>query len=130
MSRIVYTQDVAGVFRARLEGKQTQLEQEETAREAQEAEEKTARTEVDQMSGFKSSGFKSSFKPAAAVVEPVAVAGDIEGDIDGEEIDVEADGEMMDDVDVDGAPMDDVDGEEMEDVDGQALDDDLDGEAL
>lgn len=90
----------------------------------------------DAMTGFKPSGFKSSFKPAAPVVEPVtdvqsggvdATRPEGDGDVDGEEL-AEVDGEPMDDVD--GAPMDDVDGEEMGNLDGQALDDDLDGEAL
>lgn len=63
------------------------------------------------MSGFKKSGFKSSFKPAV-VEAPVAVkAENLDGKtMDGEE---DLDGEVMD-----------------EDLDGEAMDDDLDGEAF
>lgn len=78
------------------------------------------------MAGFKSSGFKSSFKPAAPIIlEPTP-------DVDGEDID----GAPLDeDVDVDGAPLDedeDLDGEELEEVgiDGEALDLDLDGQPM
>ena len=71
--------------------------------------EKPARIkEVDQApkSGFKTSGFKSSFKPIANTVED----------------DADLDGEVMDD-DVDGEAMD-------EDLDGEAMDEDLDGEMI
>jgi U2-associated protein SR140 len=94
---------------------------------------------VDDMAGFKSSGFKSSFKPAAPVIaEP------IQEDLDGSPLDEneDVDGAPLDD-DVDGAPLDadeDLDGEELEEVgiDGEALDlhgqplelDDVDGEAI
>jgi len=74
------------------------------------------------MSGFKSSGFKSSFKPIAAVVTP-KVPATRDTDLDGEAID-DLDGEAMDDVD--GEAMDDLDGEEMD----MQMDDDLDGEAM
>ena len=76
------------------------------------------------MAGFKSSGFKSSFKPAAYIIpEPTP-------DVDGEDID----GAPLDEVvDVDGAPLDEdenLDGEELEEVgiDGEALD--LDGQPI
>ena len=63
------------------------------------------------MSGFKKSGFKSSFKPAV-VEAPVAVKAE---NLDGETMDGEED--------LDGEVMD-------EDLDGEAMDDDLDGEAF
>lgn len=94
------------------------------AQEEKQAVEKTE--EVDKpMVGFKSSGFKSSFKPIAAVpsAAPIAAEEDVDGeamgDLDGEALDV--DGEAMDE---------DLDGEVIDDVDGEAMDDDLDGEAM
>ena len=87
------------------------------------------------LSGFKSSGFKSSFKPittAATVATPIApntdedVDGEAMDDVDGEPI-VDLDGEAMDG-DVDGETMGDVDGEEMEME--MEIDDDVDGEAM
>lgn len=68
------------------------------------------------------SGFKTTFQPSAldaALPEP-----ELEGDIDGQDIDL--DGDTLDGEAVDGAPMmeDDVDGAPMvveEDVDGEAV---------
>lgn len=88
------------------------------------------------MKGFKSSGFKSSFKAAAPA--PLAVI-PTEEDVDGEEMPEDVDGEEM--VDIDGEAMDDVDGEPIpvnearaddDDVDGlpMEMDDDLDGEPM
>jgi len=84
------------------------------------------------LSGFKSSGFKSSFKPIATAATPIAptidedVDGDAMDDVDGEPIE-DLDGEAMDD-DVDGEVMGNVDGEEMEME--MEMDDDVDGEAM
>ncbi len=64
--------------------------------------------------GFKSSGFKSSFKPIAA---PSAEDDDLDGEA------------MNDDLD-DEAMAEDLDGEVMADLDGEAMDEDLDGEEL
>lgn len=135
--RIVYTQDVAGELRARLEGKYKQVALDSEGSDQQDKR-PVAQNGNNDMAGFKPSGFKSSFKPAAPIVEPAAEpdVGDLDGeqmgeDVDGELIGDEIDGEEMEDDDnVDGAPMDDLDGEEMGDVDGQSLDDDLDGEAI
>lgn len=72
------------------------------------------------MSGFKKSGFKSSFKPIAIVPAPVPVADE---DLDGEVMDGgdDLDGEAMGD-DLDGeATNGGLDGEAMEDLDGEAF---------
>ncbi|KAK4687331.1 hypothetical protein P7C73_g2781, partial [Tremellales sp. Uapishka_1] len=106
---------------------------------------------------FKTSGFKSSFVPLAAVPEPVPVkdldvekipntdqepTDDVDGepmdtaDVDGEPIETASvDGDPMNEVDVDGEPMEDmdVDGEPMEDVDasGEPMEEvDVDGEPM
>lgn len=79
----------------------------------------------------------SSFKPA----EEAPVEGSVEkggGDIDGEPVMDDLDGELMDGGDVDGIPMEDVDGEPLdgEPLEGEPLDgeplrgDDLDGEPM
>jgi U2-associated protein SR140 len=125
MRRIVYTQDVAGDFRARLDGiSQT----EQGGSEPAVGEERSERRETDEMagfkaSGFKSSGFKSSFKPAA----PAAPAEGEDVDVDGEEIGEDIDGAPLD---LDGDELDDVDGAPLEDVDGEELGIDVDGESL
>ncbi|RXK39027.1 hypothetical protein M231_03757 [Tremella mesenterica] len=93
-----------------------------------------------EMKGFKSGGFKSSFKPIGSVVsvsitDTAVQMGEVE-DVDGEPMDGEdVDGEPMNEEDVDGEPMneEDVDGEPMneEDVDGEPLnEEDVDGEAM
>lgn len=132
--RIVYTQDVASELRARLEGKQKKVESNEEEADHAQAQ-VTIQSERDEMAGFKPSAFKSSFKPAAPVAEPVTTNHETDDldDLDGEDMDAgDVDGEELGDgvEDVDGAPMDDLDGEEMGDVDGQPLADDLDGEAI
>jgi U2-associated protein SR140 len=135
--RIVYTQDVASELRARLEGKHKKVESNEEGADHAEAQ-VTNQSERDEMAGFKPSAFKSSFKPAAPVAEPVTTDRETDDldDLDGEDMDNgDVDGEELGDgidgvEDADGAPMDDLDGEEMGDVDGQPLADDLDGEAI
>jgi U2-associated protein SR140 len=98
------------------------------------AEEKLPVSETNEMRGFKSSGFKSSFKPAAPVAPTLSEGTAIDdGDIDGQSME-------MDTEDIEGEALDhDVDGEEMEDLDGEALDgvdgapmeeEDMDGEPL
>jgi U2-associated protein SR140 len=89
----------------------------------------TEPVKVDDMAGFKSSGFKSAFKPAAPIIPEPS-----QGDIDGAPLDEDADvdGAPLDE-DVDGAPLEgdeDLDGEELEEVgiDGEALD--LDGQPM
>lgn len=82
--------------------------------------------EVKPQQQFKSAGFKSSFK---RIGDSAPVPGPDSGpeDVDGEELDGEAIG------DVDGEPIDDVDGEPIEDIDGEAIDDEgeaLDGEPI
>lgn len=53
------------------------------------------------------------------------------GSVEGEQMDEDVDGELMDDVDgeplddIGGEPMDDVDGEPMDDVDGEPMEDDM-----
>jgi U2-associated protein SR140 len=133
IDRIVYTQDVAEEFRSRLAGVVHEEAGDMVAN--QEAEEPAIQRKVDDMAGFKPSGFKSSFKPAAPAAAPI-VSDETEGqdDVDGEEIADDIDGAPLDE-DIDGAPLeDDVDGQSMEmddDVDGAPLDDvDVDGEAI
>ena len=71
------------------------------------------------MTGFKTSGFKSSFKPLSAAPDTgVSIGGtSVKEDLDGDPMDG-ANEEHMD-----GEPMD-------EDVDGEVMDEDLDGEAM
>jgi hypothetical protein len=97
------------------------------------------------MSGFKPSGFKSSFKPAAPaapILDLATSAGlqheDVDGEnIDGAPLDEDVDGEELIGANTDG----DTDGEELEEVvvDGEApeldgepmeMDDDTDGAPL
>jgi len=134
MSRIVYTQDVAGDFRARLDGRAQPAGGESRVEEAVPRREETDQMAGFKPSGFKSSGFKSSFKPAAPVPT------EAEEDLDGEELDDDIDGAPLNDAydvdgeelndDVDGAPLDDVDGAPLENVDGEELEMELDGESL
>lgn len=85
----------------------------------------TMESDEKPLAGFKSSGFKSSFKPISAV--PLATASAAE-DLDGEAME-DVDGEALDDVDGD-AMEEDVDGEAIDDADGEAMDEDLDGEEM
>jgi U2-associated protein SR140 len=131
ISRIVFTQDVLDRLRNLFMGTaQLQTKPED---KAQKGLEKVKAPAKSQTSGFKTSGFKSSFKPlsAAAMTE----------DLDGEPIGADIDGEAMEDVDgeemgdkPESPVVEDLDGEAMdEDVDGEAMDlddDDLDGEAM
>ena len=124
--RIVFTSEVQDSLRDYFSGKRKPGEEGVRAEERKMEYERENRKESAEkdMSGFKTSGFKSSFKPittASNTMRPV------ESDVDGEPINV--DGEPLDDVD--GVPMSDVDGEAMAiDVDGESMDEDLDGEAM
>lgn len=103
----------------------------------------TLKAEEGEMRGFKPSGFKSSFKPAAPALTPSATTptemNATEADTDGQsmEMDEDVDGDAMEDLD--GEALDDVDGEiiepaqEGDDMDGLPMDleeEDMDGEPL
>jgi U2-associated protein SR140 len=125
LSRIVFTQDVGEHLRGLLDGSlKLETEEEKAAKEA--AAETAVRLDKakreEEPSRFKTSGFKSSFKPmGAASTAPTAPAND---EVDGEPI-------QVDNENLDGEAIDDVDGEAMdEDFDGEAIDEDVDGEAM
>lgn len=105
-----------------LKAKQAELERLE-----REEEELRAKVEKPE-SKFKASGFKSSFKPIGDVTSTPAKVQQATPAID-----LDLDGEEMEDMDVDGEPLandDSLDGEAMSDIDGEAIDDDVDGEAM
>ena len=157
--RIVFTQEVSDQLRALLDGHLT-MEQIEEAKRADavkaEAKEEAAKQKQDRRDrdaeiagkGFKTGGFKSSFKrignleqQAEDLLNEALAMGDAEGaaaapppaeeDVDGEPMEEDLDGEPMDidgeEMDIDGEAMDidgedmDIDGEEMEDLDGEAM---------
>lgn len=130
MCRIVFTQNVTDNLRNLLVGRKPDGDTTKPSTQA-EVTDPGPRAIEDEMRGFKPSGFKSSFKPAAPA--PETAMGDT--DVVGQSME-------MDDEDVDGEALDgDVDGEELEDLDGEALDDvdgapmdmeeeDMDGEPL
>lgn len=102
--------------------------------------------EEAEMRGFKTSGFKSSFKPAEMDREPLSGSVLDEGDVDGDPMDMGAgdddvDGEALNGADsqtsydLDGEAFGDIDGEELnaetvDDAHGAPIDDDMDGEPL
>ncbi|ORX39062.1 hypothetical protein BD324DRAFT_618400 [Kockovaella imperatae] len=104
--------------------------------EHQEQQEKKAKDDSEgSRGGFKTSGFKSSFKPLSAVAAPAESTLEDGGNATAEQLDgedMELDGEPMEEEDVDGEAMDeDLDGEAMEDLDGEAMgEDDVDGEPM
>jgi len=111
-NRIVYTQDVNDGFRALFagtvslgpDGKPIVPE----IKEGQETVKSQALKDRSAESSFKSSGFKSSFKPITEISVPVNLDGaalteDME-DLDGEAMDEDLDGEAMD-----GEAMDEKD---------------------
>lgn len=126
----MYTQETSQALRQLLLGEVT-LQDLEEAKAAKAANSEEVKVEVKrdpgigETKGFKTSGFKSSFK---RVLDPATEAenmlnevlgskpeqGEEDMDLDGEEMDI--DGEAMDPDDLDGEPMDD--------------DDDLDGEPM
>jgi U2-associated protein SR140 len=127
----VYTQETSQALRQLFMG-ETTLDELEAAKHAKLAAPSEAKAKLDKPNeelgktkGFKSSGFKSSFKRVKApeeeaediLREALGGAGDPAEDLDGEEMDL--DGEEMDldgeEVDLDGEPMgdDDLDGEPM-----------------
>jgi U2-associated protein SR140 len=78
----------------------------------------------EEPSKFKTSGFKSSFKPMGATSTAPPAPSPANDHVDGEPI-------QVDNEDLDGEVIDDVDGEAMdEDLDGEAIDEDVDGEAM
>lgn len=80
---------------------------------------KSRSKDQEEPSKFKSSAFKSSFKPTAdSVVQDAA-------DVDGEPM--AADGGQWHEDDLDGEAMDDAVGD---DLDGEAMGDDLDGDVM
>jgi U2-associated protein SR140 len=128
LSRIVFTQDVGEHLRGLLDGSlKLETEEEKAAKEA--AAETAVRLDKakreEEPSRFKTSGFKSSFKPmGAASTAPPAPPAPADDDVDGEPI-------QVDNENLDGEAIDDVDGEAMdEDFDGEAIDEDVDGEAM
>lgn len=127
LSRIVFTQDVGEHLRGLLDGSLKLETEEEKAAEKAAAE---AAVELDKAkreeepSKFKTSGFKSSFKPMGAASTAPPAPPPANDDVDGEPI-------QVDNEDLDGEAIDDVDGEAMdEDLDGEAIDEDVDGEAM
>jgi U2-associated protein SR140 len=156
MCRIVFTQEVSDQLRALLDGNLT-LEQIDAAKRAQDVaavaedgpdkKDRRNREEESAGKGFKTSGFKSSFKRIGNLEQQAedllneALGGSAQASAAGENVDGEAmdeeelDGEAMDgdidgeEMDIDGEEMEDLDGEEMEDLDGEAMDD-LDGEEM
>ena len=105
--RIVITQDVNDSLRKLFNGAKT-LGQNGIQETKADKPERTH--DKDEQDGLKSraklSGFKSSFRPIAAVSADGA-------ELDGEPMDEDLDGEAID-----------------EDIDGEAMDEDLDGEAM
>lgn len=156
--RIVFTQEVSDQLRALLDGHLT-MDQIKEAKRADavkaEAKEGAAKQKQDRRDrdaeiagkGFKTGGFKSSFKRignleqqaedllnealAMGDAEEAAAEPPAEEDVDGEPMEEDLDGEPMDidgeEMDIDGEAMDidgedmDIDGEEMEDLDGEAM---------
>ncbi|KAG1734693.1 uncharacterized protein EDB91DRAFT_582463 [Suillus paluster] len=133
---IVFPPDFTAELRARLDGAtQADLNQPK----AEDVGIAAAEAQSSYVSKFKA----KSFQPAQDVAAPGSAddTDDLDGapiedmDVDGEPIDVDVDGAPLDD-DVDGVPLDhsedpDVDGEPMEDLDGMSMDaDDVDGVPL
>jgi U2-associated protein SR140 len=114
--RIVYTQDVNDQLRELFSGVS---HKQKPASPVQEKEERAP------TAGFKTSGFKSSFKP---LVKDEPKGEDLDGevieDLDGEDLD----GEDLDGEDLDGEAIDLPDGEPVVDLDGEEMD--LDGEEM
>lgn len=135
LGRIVFTPDVIESFRGLFAGQSMEetIEIEESA-----GMDEAEKVNVDDGPKFKTSGFKSSFKPAV----PVSDLDDLDGEaMDGEEIDIEedVDGEVTQaggDLEREGMKGveqgEDLDGEAIEDMDGEAMemDEDLDGEEM
>lgn len=127
--RIVFTQDVTERLRSLLRGSATLGENAQTRTEPTPVTDTGKASQAEAMSGFKTTGFKSSFKPAEPDLKPAPTAEPDDADLDGHPMELDADmnGQVLDDVD--GEVIDDVDGEAMDDLDGEALED-TDGERL
>ena len=126
---IVFSPEFTRELRDRLDGKE-----DAGTKAAEEAEGSGKDEEAQTETKAYESKFKaSSFKPATEEVQVEAPEQNDEGDIDGEPVMDDMDGEPLDGGDVDGEPLDggDVDGIAMDDVDGEPLDGEaLDGELL
>ncbi|RSH95364.1 hypothetical protein EHS25_000451 [Saitozyma podzolica] len=124
---IVFTQDVGEHLRGLLDGSLKLETEEEKAAKKAAAESAVQLDEAkreEEPSKFKTSGFKSSFKPMGATSTAPPAPSPANDHVDGEPI-------QVDNEDLDGEVIDDVDGEAMdEDLDGEAIDEDVDGEAM
>lgn len=143
--RIVFTQNVTDNLRDLLEGRTSLDTNSDPATKQVVMEEKPRAEGQGEMKGFKPSGFKSSFKPAAPTLPAPADPEHDDADVDGQEMDMDTevvdgealvadvDGEALEE-DVDGEALDDVDGEALDDVDGAPMEmdkeEDTDGEPL
>ncbi|ORY26262.1 hypothetical protein BCR39DRAFT_541703 [Naematelia encephala] len=140
---IVFTSDVSDRMRNLFNGSQTLEPTPTPLEEGPSAPIEQPAIKAKPEKGFKTSGFKSSFKPLAAVSAPAAPAEYVDGeplaateaaDVDGEPLASgegaeDVDGEDMD-MDLDGEPAEDLDGEVLGDMDGEPIEEDVDGEAL
>lgn len=134
IGRIVFTQNVTDHLRDLLHGRNSLEDKSGASAGPETVEAKPRVTEKDEMKGFKPSGFKSSFKPAAAAPVPVAPTEARTDDVDGQSMEMDTedvDGEALDN-NIDGEELEDLDGEALEDVDGAPMEEeeDMDGEPL
>jgi U2-associated protein SR140 len=107
----VFTQDVSEFLRGLLDGTiKLEAKEEKAAKEAAETVVSMTEEKCEDSAKFKTSGFKSSFKP----LEPLK-APPITEDVDGEAMEED---------------KEDLDGEAIDDLDGEAMDEDLDGETM
>lgn len=124
---IVFPPDFTAQLRERLEGNVVSAE--ETHKDSAGGDAEKQSGDLPLPSKFKATGFQPAMKP----IEPAAAPA--KGDEDGEPMDLssdedgDVDGKAVDDIDVDGEPVEDVDGEPVEDVDGEPVED-LDGEPV
>ena len=145
--RIVFNPELNANLRELFLGNKTLSDT--TKEEVKEVREETKGVKKDQpMTGSKTSGFKSSFKPLSAVSEPPPIKavellkaegpakpvkpGKTMKPVNGKASRPRAEDFADDDMELDEkSGKEDLDGEAMkEDVDGEAMDEDLDGEAM
>ena len=126
---IVFSPEFTRELRDRLDGKEDAGTK---ATEEAEGSEKDEGAQTE-MKAYESKFKASSFKPATEEAQVEVPEQNDGGDIDGEPVMDDMDGEPLDGGDVDGEPLDggDVDGVAMDDADGEPLDGEpLDGEPL
>jgi U2-associated protein SR140 len=132
---IVFPPEFTAELRARLEGQAGLAKVED--------EEKSSAMPVPvakEVAHEPSSRFKaSSFKPATAIIELELDGEPIDDDVDGVPMEDDVDGMPMEDLDgapvkggedLDGVPMEDLDGASVESLDGAPIGDDVDGAPL